>query len=332
MQDAIDFVILWVDGSDESWLKEKNVYSPKKVDYSTAINRFRDWGNLQYFFRGVEKFAPWVNNIYFITWGHLPEWLNTNHPKLKVINHKDYIPSDYLPTFNSNTIELNLHRIPELSQKFVLFNDDTFLLRPTKPEDFFDGEFPRDEFSLDVIRPQGEKFRIAHTNVNNTGIINEYFSKKDVIKKHRGKYYNLKYGKYNIPTVLLSPWSFFVGFRNHHLPLSHIKKTFEVLWELKFDALDATCRNRFRGYNDLNHWLMRYWNLCTGCFTPRSSSFGKYFNLSQNNESVTRYIREQRGTLICINDMSTDFDFNKAKDDINAAFNDILPAPSTFER
>ncbi|MBQ6357217.1 MAG: capsule biosynthesis protein CapK, partial [Solobacterium sp.] len=39
-------------------------------------NRFKDWGLFKYWFRGVEKFAPWVNKIYFITWGHVPTWLD----------------------------------------------------------------------------------------------------------------------------------------------------------------------------------------------------------------------------------------------------------------
>ena len=123
----IDIVLLWVDGNDPLWREEKNKYSPVKEDYSSADNRFRDWDNLQFLFRGIEKFAPWARYVYFITWGHTPKWLNTGHPKIKVVNHRDYIPERFLPTFNSNTIELNLHRIEELSDQFVLFNDDMFL-------------------------------------------------------------------------------------------------------------------------------------------------------------------------------------------------------------
>ena len=131
----IDIVILWVDGNDPKWLKEKNKYSEIKGD--SNINRFRDWDNLQYLFRGIEKYATWVNKVYFITWGHLPKWLNTNHEKLVIVNHKDYIPKEYLPTFNSNVIEMNLHRIEGLSEKFIIFNDDLFLLKKTIPEDFY---------------------------------------------------------------------------------------------------------------------------------------------------------------------------------------------------
>ena len=54
-------------------------------------------------------------------------WLNDNHPKLHIVNHRDYIPEECLPTFGPNPLMLNLHRIPGLSDRFVLFNDDTFV-------------------------------------------------------------------------------------------------------------------------------------------------------------------------------------------------------------
>ena len=92
LEELIDFVIPWVDGSDIEWQKERAKYDiSKKIDINNCSARFRDWDNLQYFFRGVEKYAPWVHKIYFITWGHLPKWLNTDNPKLVIVNHKDYI-------------------------------------------------------------------------------------------------------------------------------------------------------------------------------------------------------------------------------------------------
>ena len=137
----IDFVMPWVDGSDPAWreefLKYRALQAPQgepACDTGTAAGavdaseeRYRDWDTLRYWFRGVERFAPWVNRIHFITWGHLPAWLDTAHPKLHVVRHADYIPSPYLPTFNSCPIELNMHRIEGLAEHFVYFNDDTFL-------------------------------------------------------------------------------------------------------------------------------------------------------------------------------------------------------------
>lgn len=332
MENCIDFVILWVDGSDEEWLTEKNRYSQEKEDIASAKNRFRDWDNLQFLFRGIDQFAPWVRYVHFITWGHLPKWLDTGNPKLKIVNHKDYIPEKYLPTFNSDTIELNLHRLEGLSEQFVLFNDDTFLLRPAKPEDFFIDGVPRDEFAITPVLPLGETYRTAHTIINNTGIINQRFSKKACFKKNWRKYFNRLYGKNNIRTILMQPFGCFVGFRNPHLPIAHLKSTFKKLWELEEKALDDTCMNRFRGYNDLNHWLMRYWNLCQGNFIPRSSSFGKYFNITDDNTQIVDYITGQKGTLICTNDMSNDIDFESAKRELIEAFQKILPEKSSFEK
>ena len=99
----IDFVLLWVDDSDPEWRKLRKQYSPDSdflVDDSEA--RYRDWETLKYWFRGVEKFAPWVNKIYFVTCGHVPSWLNLDAEKLVHVKHEDYIPKEYLPTFSSS--------------------------------------------------------------------------------------------------------------------------------------------------------------------------------------------------------------------------------------
>ena len=80
----IDFVVPWVDGNDPEWRKQKNEYLPKKVSDAGA-DRYRDMGTLKYWFRAVEKYAPWVNKVHFITWGHLPEWMNTECEKLNIV-------------------------------------------------------------------------------------------------------------------------------------------------------------------------------------------------------------------------------------------------------
>ena len=179
----IDFVIAWVDGDDPAWLAEKANYSPTKMADSASSVRFRDWDNLQYWFRSVEQFAPWVHRIYFLTWGHLPKWLNTDHPKLKIIRHLDYIPQEYLPTFNSHTIELNMHRIPELSEQFVYFNDDMFLVAPAKPTDFFRNGLPCDEASMQFLLPK--RYNISKSiDGHNMGVLNRNFSKKKSVRKH----------------------------------------------------------------------------------------------------------------------------------------------------
>ena len=56
--------------------------------------------------------------------------LEPDHPKLHIVNHRDFIPEEYLPTFSSHAIELNMHRIPDLAEHFLYFNDDVYLMKP----------------------------------------------------------------------------------------------------------------------------------------------------------------------------------------------------------
>ena len=132
MQDkAIDIVLAWVDGSDPVWREEKRKRMEEQgisVNVDDREDRYRDWDLMRYWFRGIEKFAPWIRKIHFVTWGHLPEWMDVANPKLHIVNHKDYIPEKYLPTFNSNVIEMNFYRIEGISEDFIYFNDDMFLL------------------------------------------------------------------------------------------------------------------------------------------------------------------------------------------------------------
>ena len=132
--DPIDFVIPWVDDADKEWRKK---YKKYKHDEANDEARYRDWDILKYWFRGVEKYAPWVNKIHFITCGQKPDWLDETNPKLNLVNHVDYIPEKYLPTFSSHTIELHLSKIQGLSDKIVYFNDDMFLINEVSKNDFF---------------------------------------------------------------------------------------------------------------------------------------------------------------------------------------------------
>ena len=176
--EKIDFVVTWVDGSDREWLAQKRKYLDAASSVSSSIAggeanadcRYRDCGLLKYWFRAVEKFAPWANRVFFVTCGQKPDWLDESNPKLRLVNHEDYIPAEYLPTFHSDTIELNLHRIPDLSERFVLFNDDTFLLRPSTPDQFFHGGLPVLACDLGIPRWLGCS-TASRIVVNNGGIL-----------------------------------------------------------------------------------------------------------------------------------------------------------------
>ena len=115
--------------------------------------RYRDYGIFNYWFRMIEKNAPWVNNVYLITNGQKPDWLNLEHPKLKLVTHREFMPKEYLPTYNSAAIELNLHRIEGLSENYLYFNDDMYLIRDSQPSDFYKNGQPKLLAVYDALVP-----------------------------------------------------------------------------------------------------------------------------------------------------------------------------------
>ena len=139
--EKIDVVYLWVDGSDPGFQKELKRNLNKESSFfkecDTNQQRYRDNGELRYSLRSLELYAPWVNNIYIVTNGQVPSWLDVTHKKIILVTHEQIFPDrSCLPTFNSCAIEMQLHRIPGLSRRFLYMNDDLFLGREIFREDF----------------------------------------------------------------------------------------------------------------------------------------------------------------------------------------------------
>lgn len=327
MQGTIDFVIPWVDGNDKDWIKEKSKYQPESKADNRNI-RYRDFDNLHYWFRGVEKYAPWVNKIHFITWGHLPSWLKTDHPKLNIVRHEDYIPKDYLPTFSSHVIEINLHRIKDLAEEFVYFNDDIFITNHIKATDFFQEGLPKDIGALDVSIRADQVHGSAVANC--TYAINRHFKKDEVMKKNFSKWYNPIYGKYMIKTLMLKSWSQFTGFQTTHLTTAFLKSTFEEVWEKEKENLEETCQHKFRDKRDLMQFVFKFWQLAEGSFLP-GKKLGANYNLGKEERAAIEAIESQKHKLICLNDDAGIENFEEVKNKTKAALEKILPNKSEFE-
>ena len=331
----IDFVIIWVDGSDPEWLAEKAKYAPP-ADTDNRPERYRDWGLLPYWFRGVEKFAPWVRRINFVTWGHIPKWLNTSHPKLNIVRHEDYIPEKYLPTFSSHTIELNLHRIEGLSENFVYFNDDMFLTAPVSQETFFKNGLPCDSGVLNV-HCYSPDLPIQMIAINDAGVINHHYKIRDSISSAPMKWLNPLYGKMLMRTIPLMFCPRFPGFFQPHLPSALKKTTFEEVWSAEPEMLDMTCSHKFRSQYDVNQWVFREWQLAKNCFYPRSLGAGRCFFPDRDGkgefERAAECISGRRKKLVCINDCKlTEEEVRQYSRIITEAFEKSLPEKSEFEK
>ncbi len=334
--EPIDFVIPWVNGNDIEWQKERAKYSNKKEEEFNPV-RYRDWENLKYWFRAVEKYAPWVNKVYFITCGHLPEWLNIDNPKLVVVNHKDYIPEKYLPTFSSHPIELNMHRIKGLSERFVYFNDDMFLVGKAKKEDFFKNGKPCDTALLNVHCPNDSE-SIYDIQINNVRIINSHFDMKKYMRENKTKWFNLKYGLMtNMQNLVFSRCNRYPGFQPLHVCDAFLKSTFEEVWEKEYEKLDTTCSHKFRDWHDVNQWLMKDWQIASDNFYPSNKSktskvvYLSIMSLDKRIKAVKKALFGNKTIHLCINDGDMD-DFDTTKEAINALFDKKFPDKSSFEK
>ena len=330
MEEKIDFIIIWVDGDDKEWQYQRNKYAWKNPEDLSEC-RFRDWGTLKYLFRWIEKFTPWVNNVFFVTCGHYPSWLNLNHPKLKFVKHENYIPKEYLPTFNANTIELNFHRIKDLSEHFVYFNDDCFITNYMEKSDFFEKWLPKQIAGLSAIPTSNEIF--WHLILNDINLINRNFSYKNSINKNKKKWY---YPWYSIrvlaQTIFLKYYPCLVGVYNPHLPNSLLKSTMDTLRNKEFDVLNLSSITKFRTKDDVNQYVFSRYDIMNWNFIPRKSRIWHCYEISDNNnKDLINSIVKQKYQMLCINDSSNDFDFKKIKSDIINAFQKILPEKSSFE-
>ena len=324
----IDVVITWVDGNDPEWRNVRQQYVADNESVSDI--RFRDWDNLQYVLRSIETNMPWIRKIHLVTWGHLPKWLSLESEKLNVVKHEDFIPAKYLPTFNSNTIELNLHRIPEIADKFICFNDDMFVVKKTRETDFFVDDRPCD---MACISPQPiYRSSIMNIELNNLKIINDYFSVNN-IKQNRKKWLSfMKYKQYAVRTGIFLSFKTIIGIFQPHVPYTLLKSTYETLWAKEEKLLSATCSNRFRSTEDVNIWLLRSWQLVSGEFEPRAASYGQLVSAS-DLEGVRYYLgRKSKCRLLCINDDDSVADFEYTKNVVNEELEKILPCKCSMER
>ena len=159
----IDAVITWVDGNDKNWQKKINKYSTVKLNFDLKKDkkRFNSIGEINIALKSIIKFASFLDNIYLVTDNQIPEGFvelqklaKTKKINLTIIDHQVIFRGyeDCLPTFNSCSIGCMLYRIPNLAENFIIFNDDTFLMRETKESDFFIDDYP-------IIRGKWEKFR-----------------------------------------------------------------------------------------------------------------------------------------------------------------------------
>ncbi len=327
----IDFVMTWVDMNDPKWQAEFAKYAHNKDNSRNGVSvaRFRDYGLLRYWFRGVETFAPWVRKIHFVTSGQKPEWLNVDNPKLHLVDHVDIIPKKFLPTYNSVVIERYIHNISDLAEHFVYFNDDFYITRHVPQERFFHDGLPCDIAVMDYNPSWSQWYKRIKNNIR---LINRHFDKRQVFALHHDKWFDKCYGMKARWNYLLRPYNKFITLRTPHNAQPYLKSTFREVWATAEKELTETSSNRFRALSDLTPELFRTWQICQGNFHPYNTYRDtKMFPLMVRPRRAIKAIREQSYTLVCLNDNVHIRHYDQVMAAIRDSFEAILPEKSSFE-
>lgn len=180
-KDPIDIVYFWVDGNDKKWRDKRNLYYTKEHNIAEEANyecRFIDNDELKYSLRSLEKYAPWINNVYIITDEQIPQWLNTENEKVKLIYHKDLLPEEALPCFNSVALECFFSNIEGLSEHFLYANDDMYFADYITPEFFYaEDKYPICRFIRKIDKNNSEMNLYSKLIINAQNLIKNKLKK-----------------------------------------------------------------------------------------------------------------------------------------------------------
>ena len=304
----VDLIITYVDGSDETWKKQLLDHAKKSEDTTIdrALNprRYRDLGTLKYVFRGIDKFMPFVDRVNLVvsSESQIPKWLNREN--VRVILHRDFIPFELLPTFNSCTIESFLWKIP--LHPYVLYaNDDTFPLKLMNFETFFsmlEGRWvPNIHFTFYDRYPGNNIFR----SQCRSGI--------DVTSKVMNTQY--PDGKIFKPQHTINAW---------------LRDSMIELGQECEDELISRA-SQFRCTTNVNQYIYAYYHYWTKSYVDKESDLS-YMTFENGVPILVSEIVNRNHDILCINDaMHLKGSFYSAKQYIQYAFRQILGVPCKYE-
>ncbi|MGB7785182.1 MAG: Stealth CR1 domain-containing protein [Salinimicrobium sp.] len=239
----VDAVITWVNGNDKNWQEKINLYSESKINFSSEkhLKRYNSIGEIDIAIRAIIKFAPFIRNIFLVTDNQSPESFDflkslaqNNGKNLELVDHKTIFRGfeEYLPTFNSCSIISMLFRIPNLSEHFIIFNDDTFIMKEVSVNDFFINGKP-------IIRGEWQHFNENKTLRKSYREILTYLGIP--IKKDK-----ISFKKLQQNSAKLALMNRYV--RRFHTPVSVRKSTLTNFFK-KDTLLRENIQHRFRNEN-----------------------------------------------------------------------------------
>lgn len=306
----VDVVYTWVDGADPAWLERRAAYTGQAYhDEAANAARYANRDELRYSLRSLDMYAPWVRDIYVVTDDQTPPWLDTTHPRIKVVSHREiFADAGDLPTFNSHAIESQLHHIKGLSEHFLYFNDDVFLGREASPHDFFLANGLTKYFPSPALVPLGppgdDDVPVSVAGKNNRALIEARFGTTPVQKmKH-------------VPHAL------------RRSVLAEIEEEFGPQHR-------ATASHRFRSVDDISipSSLHHYYAFHTGRALPADIAY-TYLDLSRPNAAnrLDQLLAHRDRDVFCLNDTQSDeTDIEDQLALLGPFLDAYFPLPSPYE-
>ena len=308
----IDFVYLWVDGSDPMWRSKRDTFiGVTHADSSIDCEgRYADNDELKYSLRSLEKYAPWIRNIFIVTDNQVPKWLDTSNPKIKIIDHCEILPIESRPCFNSALIEHFLWKIPGLSERFLYGNDDMFINRAVKPSDFFDNN------GLPIIRLNRRRFRKLSLLY------------KEKIQKRILSYY--------IQSIRLSAklvedkYGAYYGGQPHHCIDAYLKSDYQHTFETFKNEIGATLCNHVRKPGDIQRCIYTYAPLAQNRARVKYVTRKESFKISIHLDIHYAKFKKYNPPFFCMND--SELAMNNDRERSTTFLNKHFPEKSRFER
>ncbi len=294
----IDLVYLWVNDKDENWQKKRRYWANKLGISSFKENndcRYFDNEELRFSLRSAEMYAPWINKIFIITDNQIPKWLDINYSKIRIVDHKEILPEDCLPCFNSEAIETCIANIPDLSEYFLLANDDKFFASNVRPEDFFD----KNKNPIVKMRPHNW----SNKDIKNCLYKQSYIYTVDTFSSYFAT--EIEYSK-------LEPVHCIEAYR----------KSYYLECKMIFSKeFTKTSQKKFRAPESVQHPIVDMYMLeCKNCNLIKDVSVQKQeFTFQVNNlylaignkDIMQRIIDDKKPKLLCINDSELSLDIHR---------------------
>lgn len=280
----VDLVYTWVDGDDPEWaaakdqvLRELDINGRAADAHHPA--RYRSHDELRYSLRSVAQHADFVRHVFVVTAGQVPEWLNVDHERLTVVDHRDIFPSRaHLPTFNSHAIESCLHHIEGLAEHYLYMNDDFFFARAVAPEQFFHANGMTKFFLSHAVVGDGDPSRATRSvdaaAANTRRVIHERFGRLVTRKIKHAPYPQRRSVLYEMEAALA-------------------------------DLFERTAASRIRGAEDVAvpSSLFHYYAFLTGRAVPGRIT-SRYVALDEKRlaRRLRRLRRRDDFDVVCVND------------------------------